>query len=205
MKAEDDYLNINRKAWNTKTKTHLHSEFYDVPSFLKGKSSLKEIELDLLSTIKGKSILHLQCHFGQDSICLSRLGAKVTGVDFSDNAIEAANDLALKTKQNVKFICCDLYELPKHLDQKFDVVFSTYGTIGWLPDISKWAAVVSHFLKPGGKFVFAEFHPVVWMFDNDFTRIEYPYKNAKAIVEVEEGTYSDRKAPIRTQTVGWNH
>ena len=93
MNKEQNYIDINRKSWNSRTEVHLESEFYDLENFIKGKSSLNNIELALLGDVSGKSILHLQCHFGQDSISLNRLGAKVTGVDFSDKAIESADKL----------------------------------------------------------------------------------------------------------------
>jgi 2-polyprenyl-3-methyl-5-hydroxy-6-metoxy-1,4-benzoquinol methylase len=200
-----DYIETNRKSWNNRVDTHLDSEFYDVNGFLEGKSSLKEIELGLLGDVKGKTILHLQCHFGQDSISLARMGAAVNGVDFSDKAIEAARELALKTGTNAQFICSDIYELPEVLQEKYDIVFTSYGTIGWLPDLDKWAAVVSRYLKPGGCFVFAEFHPVVWMFDNEFEKVGYSYFNTDPIVEEESGTYANRDADIQISYVSWNH
>ena len=205
MEAEENYIDLNRKLWNDKLDFHLKSEFYDMPAFLAGKSSLSEIEMPHFGDIVGKKILHLQCHFGQDSISLSKLGADVIGVDFSDNAINAAQNIASEMKTNTKFICCDIYDLPKHLDGQFDIVFTSYGTIGWLPDLDKWAKVVSLFLKPGGKFIFAEFHPVVWMFDYDFKTIAYNYFNTEAIIEETTGTYADKAAPIKNQNVNWNH
>lgn len=205
MKPEKEYLDINKKSWNAKTDIHLNSEFYDVPSFLAGKSSLNDIELNLLGEISGKKILHLQCHFGLDSLSLARMGAEVTGVDFSDKAIENARGLSEKSAIPATFICCDVYDLPNHLDEKFDIVFTSYGTIGWLPDLDKWANIVQHFLKPEGKFVFVEFHPVVWMFDDDFKSIAYNYFNNGPIVETLSGTYAEKEAPITQQYVMWNH
>jgi SAM-dependent methyltransferase len=205
MNKEENYLEINRKSWNNRTETHLKSEFYDLENFINGKSSLNSIELDLLGDLSGKSILHLQCHFGQDSISLSRLGANVTGVDLSDKAIESAKEIAKKTNSNAKFICCDIYDLPKNLDQQFDIVFTSYGTIGWLPDLDKWAKIVSSYLKPNGRFVMVEFHPVVWMFDDDFVKIKYNYFNSGAILESETGTYADKTADISQEYVMWNH
>jgi len=201
----ENYLEINKKSWNAKVEPHLKSDFYFVDEFLKGRNSLNSIELDLLGDVKGKSILHLQCHFGQDSISLSRLGAKVTGVDLSDKAIEAANNLAKQCETDTKFICSDVYDLPNVLNEKFDIAFTSYGTIGWLPDLDKWAKVINHFLKPNGKFVIAEFHPVVWMFDDDFNGITYNYFNEKPIVETYEGTYADFSADIVQDYVMWNH
>jgi SAM-dependent methyltransferase len=202
---EQNYLEINKKSWDKRTPIHLESDFYDVSSFLNGASSLNSIELDLLGDVKGKSILHLQCHFGQDTISLGRLGAQVTGVDLSEIAIESARDLSVKTQIEADFICCDLYDLPNHLTKKYDIVYTSYGTIGWLPNIDKWAQIVSNFLKKKGTFVFVEFHPVVWMFDDDFKWIKHKYFNSEGIIEIESGTYSDRDSDIHEQCITWNH
>lgn len=201
----NDYIAINKKTWNNKTDVHVTSDFYDNESFLKGKSTLMDIELPLLGDISGKKILHLQCHFGQDTMTFSRMGAKATGVDLSDKAIEKAREFATQLDLDTQFICCDVYDLPNHLNEQFDIVFTSYGTIGWLPDLDKWAKVVSKFLKPNGKFVFAEFHPIVWMFDNDFKEVFYSYFNVEPIFEEETGTYADKNAPLETKTITWNH
>ena len=205
MNNVNNYIEINRRSWNNKTDIHIKSEFYDLKSFIKGKTSLNSIELELLGAVDGKSILHLQCHFGQDTISLSRLGAEVTGVDLSDKAIESAKQIAKDTESTANFICCDMYDLPKHLNKKFDIVFTSYGTIGWLPDLDKWAKIISQYLKPNGQFVFVEFHPVVWMFDDNFKNITYNYFNSGAIIESESGTYADKSADITLETVTWNH
>lgn len=173
--------------------------------FLKGESSLNPVELNLLGDVSGKSILHLQCHFGQDSISLTRMGAKVTGVDLSDVSIAKAKELSEETKTKVDFICCNIYDLPQHLEQKYDIVFTSYGTIGWLPDLDKWAKLISLYLKPKGLFVFVEFHPVVWMFDDDFEKVGYNYFNTGPIIEKESGTYANREADLNEEYVGWNH
>lgn len=201
----ENYLEINKKSWNAKVDIHLKSDFYFLDEFLKGRNSLNSIELELLGDVKGKSILHLQCHFGQDSISLSRLGAKVTAIDLSDKAIETAIDLAKKCGTDTQFICSDVYELPLVLNEKFDLVFTSYGTIGWLPDLTKWASVIDRFLKPEGKFVMADFHPVVWMYDDDFKGVAYNYFNEKPIAETYEGTYADFSADIVEDYVMWNH
>ncbi|WP_211196185.1 bifunctional 2-polyprenyl-6-hydroxyphenol methylase/3-demethylubiquinol 3-O-methyltransferase UbiG [Flavobacterium sp. H122] len=200
-----NYLEINKKTWNEKTEVHVTSEFYANEDFLNGKSSLKDIELSLLGDISGKKILHLQCHFGQDTLSFARMGAHATGADLSDKAIAKAREFSTLLNLDADFICCDIYDLPNHLKDRFDIVFTSYGTIGWLPDLNKWAKVVSHFLKPQGKFVFVEFHPVVWMFDNDFKEVNYNYFNAAPIIEEETGTYADKKASIETKTITWNH
>lgn len=205
MDSDPDYKAINKASWNSKTDTHIESDFYNMKGFLDGETSLKNIELNLLGDIKGQRILHLQCHFGQDTISLGRLGARVTGADISDKAIDNARELAVKTKIEASFICCDLYDLPNHLNEEFDIVYTTYGTIGWLPDIDKWGQIVSGFLKPGGRLIFVEFHPVVWMFDNEFSKVEYNYFNSGPIVETETGTYANRDANLTLKYVMWNH
>lgn len=205
MQKENNYIEINRQSWNNRTDAHLKSEFYDQKNFLNGKTSLNNIELELLGDVSGKTILHLQCHFGQDTISLSRLGAEVTGVDLSDKAIESAKQIAKDTHSNTNFICCDIYDLPNYLNDQFDIVFTSYGTIGWLPDLEKWAKIISRFLKPNGQFVFVEFHPVVWMFDDNFEKIGYRYFNSGAIIESENGTYADKNADITQEYVMWNH
>jgi 2-polyprenyl-3-methyl-5-hydroxy-6-metoxy-1,4-benzoquinol methylase len=205
MNAQDRYIEVNRKLWNEKTGYHVASDFYDMTSFLAGQNSLKEVELGLLGDVHSKDILHLQCHFGQDTLSLARMGANVTGVDFSDKAIDKAKELNEALGLNAQFICSDVYELPSVHDKQYDIVFTSYGVLGWLPDMNKWSKVVSHFLKPGGKLVLVETHPMIWIFNNQFTRIEYPYFNKEAIVEVLEGTYADRDAPIKLEEIGWNH
>lgn len=123
MQKEEKYIIKNRKLWNARVPIHVKSAFYNMHDFLKGKCSLKHIELDLLGDIHGKSILHLQCHFGQDSLSLVRKGAEVTGVDFSDVAINQAREFSQQLGINAQFICCDIYKLKKFLDKKFDIVF----------------------------------------------------------------------------------
>lgn len=200
-----DYINMNKKLWDQRTGIHYKSKFYDVASFLNGKDSLNSIELALLGDIKGKKILHLQCHFGMDSISLARHGAQVTGVDFSEKAIEKANSLNTQLKTDVRFIQSDVYKLPNILDEKFDLIFTSYGVLGWLPNMKKWAQVVQHFLKPKGILVLVEFHPVVWMFSDDFKKIAYNYMNDGPIIEATEGTYTDADTPIQEKSVSWNH
>jgi 2-polyprenyl-3-methyl-5-hydroxy-6-metoxy-1,4-benzoquinol methylase len=112
MKNTDNYIELNKQTWNNKTDVHITSEFYDNESFLKGKSTLNDIELQLLCDVSGKKILHLQCHFGQDTLSLTRLGATVTGLDLSDKAIEKATEMATKLKLDANFVCCNT---SKHL------------------------------------------------------------------------------------------
>lgn len=200
-----DYISINKACWNNRVATHLKSDFYQQAAFLAGATSLNSIELDLLGDLTGKRVLHLQCHFGQDSISLARMGAQVTGVDLSDKAIDTARQLAKEIGVDAQFICTDLYELPKHLHEQYDIVFTSYGVLGWLPDMDRWAALVAQFVRPGGQLILVEFHPVVWMFDDDFKALGFSYFNTGALLEEWSGSYADRQAPIEDHCVSWNH
>jgi ubiquinone/menaquinone biosynthesis C-methylase UbiE len=201
----ENYLEINKKLWNDKTDFHYNSEFYDVESFVKGRDSLNSIELELLGDIAGKKILHLQCHFGQDTISLARHGAEVTGVDLSDQSIKRANELNKQCGTNVRFIQSDVNSLKEVLDEQFDIVFTSYGTVGWHPDVMKWAETIENFVKPGGEFLIVDFHPVVWIFSDDFKKIEYNYSDSNPIIEEYTGTYTDRDADIKCKSYCWNH
>jgi 2-polyprenyl-3-methyl-5-hydroxy-6-metoxy-1,4-benzoquinol methylase len=205
MENNEQYFEANRNLWNQRTAVHKDSSFYNLAGFKKGETILTPIELNELGDVNGKSLLHLQCHFGMDSLNWARLGATVTGVDLSDKAIEEAKLLNDELGLNAKFICCNVYDLEQHLDEQFDIVFASYGVVGWLPDLDKWATIISKYIKPGGIFYLAEFHPVVWMFDDEFTHIQYSYENRELIVTENDGSYTDRKATITGKEYSWNH
>ena len=206
MTNNEKYFKANKALWNKRVEIHYNSEFYNKENFLKTKNSLNSIELRELGNISGKNILHLQCHFGQDTLSMANLGANVTGVDFSEEAIKKAEELGKETNLQAKFICSNIYDLKDCLNEKFDIVFSSYGTIGWLPDINKWGEIVSYFLKPSGQFLFVEFHPFIWMLDDNFENLKYPYFHTDdPIEEISEGTYTDRNADIKMVEYGWNH
>jgi 2-polyprenyl-3-methyl-5-hydroxy-6-metoxy-1,4-benzoquinol methylase len=205
MEEYKEFFNANKEQWNKRTAVHKDSAFYDVAGFKAGKNMLTPIELNELGNVKGKKMLHLQCHFGLDSLCWARMGADVTGVDLSDAAVDEAKKLNDECGLDAKFICCNVYDLKGYLNGQFDIVFTSYGVIGWLPDLDKWASIISSYLKPGGIFYMAEFHPVVWMFDDEFTHIQYAYENREVIVTDNYGTYTDRNAAIAGKEYGWNH
>ena len=199
------YFESNKYVWNQRTIHHKDSAFYDLNGFKAGKSVLSPIEIEEMGDVKGKSLLHLQCHFGMDSLDWARRGASVTGVDISDAAIKEAVQLNDELTLNAKFVCCNVYDTSRFVEEQFDIVFSSYGTIGWLPDLKPWAKMISERLKKGGFFYLAEFHPVVWMFDNDFTHIAYSYENRELIITENEGTYTNRDADIKGKEYSWNH
>src|SRR3954452_15106402 len=131
----DEHRTVNRAHWDEATDVHVASDFYDVASFKAGTNRLHGIERAELGDVSGKSLLHLQCHFGLDSLSWARLGAQVTGIDFSANAIELARSLSEQTGIPARFIQTNIYDLPEVLSEQFDVVFTSYGVISWLPDL----------------------------------------------------------------------
>ncbi len=203
--SHQEAFDRNKHHWNAKVDHHVRSKFYDVEGFVAGRDSLTTFELELLGDVQGLRVLHLQCHFGQDTISLARRGARATGLDFSNVALQQARVLAARCGASVEFVEANVLEPQPAFDGVFDLVFTSYGTIGWLPTLGPWAANIGRYLKPGGRFVFVEFHPMVWMFDDHFTRVAYPYFNRQEIITTEEGTYADRDAPLQTTTHGWNH
>lgn len=198
-------IRFNQELWDNLVKVHVNSEFYDVPSFLKGKCSLDEIQLELLEDVKGRSVLHLQCHFGQDTLSLARMGACVTGVDFSRVAIETARDFNDRLQLNAKFVHSDVNQLDKFLEGEFNIVYASYGVIGWHSDLEKWARIVSHFMKRGGRFCFAEFHPILWMLNDDHSTIAYSYFKSNPIINEGQKSYAEPEAGHLGTSYCWNH
>ena len=175
----DKYTQANRILWNAWTKIHEDSEFYNLTGFKAGQSSLKSIEVEELGDVGGKSLLHLQCHFGMDTLSWARLGAQVTGVDISDEAITLARSLAEELNLDARFVCADIYDLPKNLDGQFDIFFTSYGILCWLGDLTRWGQIIAHFLKPGGIFYIVEIHPfsdtLDWQKDKPELSVRFPY------------------------------
>lgn len=205
--SEAEWFAMNRSAWNARTPVHLASGFYDMAAFRAGASSLKPIELEQVGDVRGKSLLHLQCHFGQDTLSWARLGARVTGLDLSDEAIKAARALAEELSIDARFVEANVYDAPEALGgETFDIVFTSYGVLGWLPDMGRWARAAAACLKPGGVLHVIEFHPLVWTFDDAFEHIVYPYDgHGEPFITEQTGTYADRNAPVKLKEVGFNH
>ncbi|WP_109299871.1 bifunctional 2-polyprenyl-6-hydroxyphenol methylase/3-demethylubiquinol 3-O-methyltransferase UbiG [Aquimarina sp. AU474] len=201
------YFETNKQTWDNKVGVHAKSDFYDLDSFKKGETSLKKYELKALGNVSGKSILHLQCHFGQDTLSWSRMGAKCTGVDISENAITLAKELNSELELDANFVCCNVLDTSLYIKNQFDIVFTSYGVIGWLPDLMPWAQMIAERLKPGGVFYIVEFHPIVWMFDylEKTPVIKYGYNQKEVIYEEYEGTYADTNSNMISKEYGWNH
>lgn len=201
------YFETNKNTWNKKAEVHSQSDMYQLSDFKKGKSSLNSYELEALGDVSGKSLLHLQCHFGQDTLSWSRLGAKCMGVDISDKALEIAKQLNDDLKLDAEFVCCNVLDTSKYVASLFDIIFTSYGVIGWLPDLKPWAIMIAERLKPGGVFYMAEFHPIVWMFDylEKPAVMKYGYMQKEVIYEEYEGTYADTDSEMISKEYGWNH
>ncbi|PQJ23000.1 bifunctional 2-polyprenyl-6-hydroxyphenol methylase/3-demethylubiquinol 3-O-methyltransferase UbiG [Tenacibaculum sp. SG-28] len=207
MENYKHYFDTNKTTWNKRISVHLKSPFYNVEAFKSGQTSLNSYELDALGDVTGKKLLHLQCHFGQDTLSWSRLGANCTGIDLSDQAIAKAQELAEEINVSANFIACNLYDVNQYVTDLYDIVFTSYGVIGWLPNLTKWAQIIASRLKEGGVFYMVEFHPIVWMFDylKNPPELAYGYEQKDVIYEEYSGTYADEDATIVSKEYGWNH
>lgn len=206
----EDPIAANRELWNAWADAHVGSEFYDVAGFIAGRETIDSVELEGVGDVDGKSLLHLQCHFGQTTLSWARHGASVVGVDFSPRAIEIARELTAQLELDARFICCEVTDTLKHLDgERFDVVFASYGAISWLPDLKPWAEVIAGALKPGGRFFIAEHHPFLWVFDDCTQELAPPFKyryfDRNALRWEEDGSYAAPDSGIKATSYSWQH
>jgi SAM-dependent methyltransferase len=206
----EDELAANRELWDAWTRIHVGSDFYGTEAFKEGGIRLREHEIETIGDVTGKSLLHLQCHFGIDTLSWARLGATVTGLDFSMEAIAAARTLADEVGVEATFVESSVYDAPENLDGTFDIVYTSRGILGWLPDIPRWAQVVGHFLKRGGLFYLNEIHPVAQVWDDEDVspgelRLRYPYFGGEALRFDTKGTYAEPDADHAGVEFGWNH
>lgn len=192
---------MNRQCWNRRTSIHVGSAFYDMAGFKKGQTSLNPFELALLGDVAGRSILHLQCHFGQDTLSLARMGAEAIGVDFAEAAITVARETAEEMGLTADFVLSNVLELD--LGRKFDTVFASYGVLGWIPDVAEWMQVVYHHLAPGGELILVEFHPLIWLFDQK-TPVDY-FHSPEPDIESQHGSYTDGGDDVEITSCYWNH
>jgi SAM-dependent methyltransferase len=203
----------NKALWDEWTRVHETSAFYDLEGFKRGGIRLRPYEIEEIGAVEGKDVLHLQCHFGIDTLSWARLGARVTGADFSAAAIELARSVAAEIGHpEARFVQSDLYDLPNVLDGDFDLVYTSRGALGWLPDIRRWAEVAAHFVRPGGHFYVTEIHPVVQALENEGVApgeivVRYPYwEHTDPLSFKVKGSYADPAADVGAQTEhAWNH
>ncbi len=202
-----DPIEGNRALWDELTPIHLASAFYDVEGFKAGRSSLRPIEVEELGDVADKSLLHLQCHFGLDTLSWARLGARVTGCDFSLRSIEVARLLAAEVGIEATFHWAHLYDLPDVVDSTFDIVFTSYGALPWLPDICRWAEVVSQVVGPEGVFYLVDFHPVLQAFGDspELALDESYFYRAEPVEWRDNGTYAQPGAAVLNRSYQWHH
>lgn len=203
------YLQANQKRWDQLTLEHEKSAFYDLAAFKAGKDRLRSIELTELGDVNGKTLLHLQCHFGMDTLAWGRRGATVTGVDFSQNAIDLARSLSAELEIPARFYCSDIYDLPALLSDDFDIVFTSYGVLHGLPDLRRWAEIIAHYLKPGAIFYIVEDHPFFRVFrakpDGEF-RAERCYFFSEEPQRIEAtGSYATNDKGTIGESYVWDH
>lgn len=199
-----DYTKINKKWWNDVTPIHSTSKLYDLKNFKKGKSSLQSIELEEVGDVKGKTMLHLMCHFGMDTLSWARKGAITTGVDLSDDSIRLAKKLSKEIGVPATFICSDVCKLPKILHKKFDIIFMSYGVLLWFSNIKKWAKILSHFLNNDGMLYIVELHPFTSILSYDF-KLAYKYFDKGPYEDDSDGTYTDWYSSVKGVTYQWSY
>ena len=199
---------LNRAWWDERAPIHVAGDFYDNASFKAGRDPIRPFEGEELGPVEGKSLVHLQCHFGQDTLGWARRGARVTGLDFSAPAVEAARTLAADTGLDAEFVVSDVYAAAKALEhRRFDIVYTGLGALNWLPDLPRWATTVASLLEPGGVLYLLEFHPVTFGFgDDDLTLAHDYFRDPEGVTFEEAGTYADLRAQTtHNRTVEWQH
>jgi len=211
MTTETESFSVNRAWWNGVVETHVNSRMYQTEAFRNGGDTLHPLESAEIGDVSGRSLVHLQCHFGLDTLSLARRGARVTGVDFAPNALAAARQLAAEAKLDARFVESNVYDAAAALGETYDIAYVTWGAINWLPDLHRWARVVHDVLKPGGFLYLLEGHPMALCLEQK--RAEDPltpgwayFEHTAPQVIDEDGTYADRGAKLaHTRTHEWAH
>jgi SAM-dependent methyltransferase len=205
----NEYLEANQRRWDQLTVEHKDSAFYDLEGFKAGKERLRSIERTELGSVEGKTLLHLQCRFGLDTLAWARRGAIVTGVDFSQEAIALARSLSAELAIPARFTLADVYQLPGFLSGDFDIVFTSYGVLHWLPDLKRWAEIIANTLKPGGIFYIVEDHPLFRVFRSNSEgeiRAERSYFFSQEPQQIEEaGSYATDNEETAGAYYVWDH
>jgi SAM-dependent methyltransferase len=200
---------LNRAMWDERVPIHVAGEFYGVEKFRadSGRLDVRPFEVEELGSVAGRTLVHLQCHFGLDTLSWARLGARVTGLDFSGPAVEAATRLAQEIGIEADFVEADLYDAVAALGHRsFDIVYTGKGALLWLPDIRRWATVCAALVAPGGTLYLSEFHPVTDMFAWESLAVERSYFDSGPVFDDSPGTYADLEADtVHNTTYEWLH
>ncbi|WP_329021632.1 class I SAM-dependent methyltransferase [Streptomyces sp. NBC_00690] len=207
-----DWRAINRSNWDERVPLHVASEFYDLDGVRAGKEALRDFEIAEVGDVDGLTLLHLQCHIGQDTLAWARRGAaQVVGLDFSEPAVEAARALATDLgfgSDRASFVAADVYDAAEAVpDSSYDIVYTGTGALSWLPDIERWAEVASSLVAPGGFLYVAEFHPLTDILDDETgSRVVHDYFAKEPWIDDAPGTYADLDAEtVHNRTVEWQH
>lgn len=206
----DEYTSANRAKWEDRVPIHLASAFYDIEGWLAQERGPRPWELEALGDVRGLDLVHLQCHFGLDTLQLARAGARVTGVDFSPTAIAHARDLAERSglADRATFVEADVLRASDELSREaFDIVYVSLGSLCWLPSVERWAAQVEALLRPAGRLYLHDSHPLAWALADDELRIEHTYfEEEEPYVDDSGLTYADGDARLdNTRSYEWNH
>ncbi|SDH31511.1 class I SAM-dependent methyltransferase [Nonomuraea jiangxiensis] len=201
-----DYLPVNRANWNARVPIHVGSDFYDVAGFKAGRNPLRPFELAEVGDVAGRRLAHLQCHFGLDTLSWARLGAEVTGLDFSDAAIAQARAIAAECGIPARFVTADVHDAVEALGRTYDIVYTGLGALVWLPDLTRWAETVAALLAPGGFLYLAEFHPFADIMDDATgTTVTYDYFDRGPHVWEEPHTYTGEGVLEHQTSVQFQH
>ncbi|MEU6880207.1 class I SAM-dependent methyltransferase [Streptomyces sp. NPDC046712] len=208
----DDWREANRARWDERVPIHAASAFYDLDAFRAGKDALRDFELAEVGDVTGRSLLHLQCHIGLDTLSWARHGAShVVGLDFSEPAVETARSLATDlgfSTDRAAFVAADAYDAAEAVpDSSYDIVYTGTGALNWLPDIQRWAETAASLVAPGGFLYVAEFHPLTDSLDDETgSRIINDYFVREPWVDTSSGTYADMEAAtVHNRSVEWVH
>lgn len=207
---EESAVEVNRRTWNRWARWHSRSQYYDLERFVQGWRTLDDVELAGFPDVEGRTLLHLQCQLGTESLSWAERGAIVTGIDFSEQAIRTARGLSERTGISARFLVADVLDLPHDLDGRFERVFSSHGVLLWLPDLERWAQGIARALVPGGLFYLVEVHPIALMFDNDRTDgrlvpVDPYFHTSSPRRQVEAGSYASPERPERSESFIWFH
>jgi len=209
MNDDDRYVESNRRLWDEWADVHARGDWYDLGAVRAGADKLRRYEVDEVGPVAGKRLLHLMCQLGTDSIAWARRGAEVTGVDFSPRAVEIATKLAAETGVDASFVCADVMRLPEVLSGQWDIVYSSRGVLGWLPDLYAWAEVAASFVGQGGFLYLTDIHPIAKTLNDRSTELQVtrPYfPRSEPIGYPVSGSYADPAAEVRSDIKYlWSH
>ncbi|MGH8993928.1 MAG: class I SAM-dependent methyltransferase [Acidimicrobiia bacterium] len=204
--GSDDWLEVNRANWDARVPIHVESRLYDIPTFVAGQDTLRAYEPGEVGDVRGKTLLHLQCHVGLDTLSWARRGATVTGLDFSQPALDVAASVAAEIRVPARFVVANVYDAAKVLEgETFDVVYISVGSLQFLPDLEQWGRVVAALVAPGGFCYVVDGHPFIHFVEDDGRTLRGDYFSRDAIL-LDQGTYADPRAKLRSSvSVEWHH